>query len=67
MFSAVSERGRKEKSISLIIDTIIQEFSGSNFIFDFEGSMIDSLASFFKSFGAELEEYYNYKKYVLWR
>ncbi len=66
LFSAVNEQGRKEKTISFIIDTVIKEYANSSFVFDFEGSMVDSLASFFRSFGAELEYYYSYKKYTLW-
>ena len=61
LFSAVNEEGRNKNVISLIINSMIKEFSNSNLIFDFEGSMIDSLASFFKSFGSEEEKYYFFR------
>ena len=34
--------------------------SNSKYIFDFEGSMINDIALFFKSFGAEKETYYHF-------
>ena len=65
LFSSTNKIGREKNIISLIIDKIIREFSESDLIFDFEGSMIDNVASFFKSFGTEIEEYYHLKKYQL--
>ena len=47
---------------TLLISNLIQEHQNSNFILDFEGSMIPGVADFFKSFGAEQEIYYLYKR-----
>lgn len=63
LFSAITHQGREQKIITLIIDNVIKYFANSDAIFDFEGSMISSLASFFKSFGAIEENYYHFKKY----
>ncbi len=63
LFSASNHEGRKYKVISVIIDNIIQKFASSNLLLDFEGSIIPSLASYFRSFGAKQETYYHYKKF----
>jgi len=59
LFSASSLEGKKRQSSTLLINTMIKKNSDSHFIFDFEGSMIPGIASFYKSFGAERECYNN--------
>lgn len=44
-----------------IIDDIIQNNAGKNFIIDFEGSEIANVERFIKSFGAQLQPYYHMK------
>ena len=51
--------------MSLLMDHVIKTYAASNYILDFEGSMIKELASFFKSFGAQKEIYFHFKKYRL--
>ena len=65
LFSAVNQVGRDNKAMSLLISRVINEYAESKFIFDFEGSMIKNLASFFKSFGAVEEKYFHFKKFRL--
>lgn len=65
LFSVSTDKGREKNVISLLIDSVIEKYANSKRIFDFEGSMIPGLASFFRSFGATKEEYYHYKKYRL--
>lgn len=65
LFSALNNEGREKQVMSLLIDRVIKENSGSELILDFEGSMIKPIASFFKSFGAVKETYFHYKKYSL--
>jgi hypothetical protein len=48
-----------------ILDSIIKQYSETDYIFDFEGSMVSGIAHFFKSFGAKEEEYFSFKKYVV--
>jgi len=58
LMSAVSQTGRSKQSMTLIIDSVIEKYSNSNYVLDFEGSMIPGIAFFFKSFGAIKENYY---------
>jgi len=62
LFSALNEEGRKKQAMSFLVDFIIQKFANQPVILDFEGSMIHAIASFYRSFGAELEPYYHYRK-----
>ncbi len=65
LFSSVDAEGRTNQAMSLILNDVIKRFESTNFVLDFEGSMIPEIASFFRSFGAVEETYYHYKKYVL--
>lgn len=62
LFSALGEKGRTLNVMSLLINNLISEYANTHYVFDFEGSMMKNIASFFKSFGAEIEHYYHYKK-----
>ena len=57
MFSVMNPEGKKKQIASLIIDEVIEKYSKSEKILDFEGSMIEGVASFYKSFGARKEKY----------
>jgi len=47
---------------ALIVTELIQQFSNSNLLLDFEGSMIPGVAKYYKSFGAKIEMYNFYKQ-----
>lgn len=64
LFSALGEEGKRVQVMSLIIDYVINKYSGQDIILDFEGSMIRGIASFFRSFGAKNIPYYSYEKSV---
>ncbi|AOW21775.1 hypothetical protein [Urechidicola croceus] len=64
MFSAITQEGRDKQIMTSIIDSVIEKYSNTNYIFDFEGSMIPGIAFFFKSFGAKKEIYFTYQKYL---
>lgn len=49
--------GKTSGASHLLIDHFIKEHAGENMTLDFEGSNIESLAFFYKSFGAQLEKY----------
>lgn len=51
LLGAPSQKGLEYKSTHFLIDGIIQLYAGTGFIFDFEGSKIPSVASFYKKFG----------------
>ena len=58
LFSAYNKDLRKLQASSFSINTVIEEYQNLNILLDFEGSNIQSIASFFKSFGPEKENYY---------
>jgi len=62
LFSIMTPIAKKNNITSRTINLVIKEYSNSNYTLDFEGSMILGIASFFKSFGAVSEFYYQYKK-----
>ncbi|GGG89888.1 hypothetical protein GCM10011416_03030 [Polaribacter pacificus] len=65
LFSAMHPKGKQQQVPTLLIDNLIKNHSETAFIFDFEGSMIPTIASFFKSFGAQKETYFLFKKSLL--
>ncbi len=65
LFSSVSKKGREENIMSFIIDSVVEKYAETNYTLDFEGSMIEGIAFFFRSFGAEDEGYYLLEKSLL--
>ena len=63
-FSAISQEGRKYAAIAFLIDNIVKDYSNSNFYFDFEGSDIKNVKSFYEKFGPEKEYYYQIDKVI---
>lgn len=59
---ASNETGKKTSAMFLLIDHLIETYATSNKIIDFEGSMIDGVARFYKGFGAENHPYFILKK-----
>ncbi|MDP6922464.1 MAG: hypothetical protein QGH06_05785 [Lutibacter sp.] len=45
-----------------LVTALLAQYSGQDYVLDFEGSMIDGVADFYKSFGAEREVYYVFKE-----
>lgn len=62
LFSILNSEGREKQAMSLVIDFMIKKFAQQAVIFDFEGSMVNEIASFYRSFGAQLELYYHFRK-----
>ena len=52
LFSGNSAEGKRVQAMTLLIDTVIREYSGSKMILDFEGSDDDGLARFYAGFGS---------------
>lgn len=50
--------GMQNRGMYAIVNEMVKEFSESKMIIDFEGSMIDGVARFYKGFGAVPEDYY---------
>ena len=57
LFSAVSEEGRTNGSMTMIINQFIKQHASSQLTLDFEGSNDANLARFYKSFGAKALTY----------
>lgn len=57
-----SEMGREKGAMTLLMDSLIMQFSGHKMVLDFEGSEIEGIARFFKSFGAEKRNYYKFRR-----
>ncbi len=62
LFSTLNAEGREKQAMSLLIDFIIKKYANQSVILDFEGSMVYEIASFYRSFGAQLEPYYHFRK-----
>ncbi len=57
MMSATFPEGKKLNANAFLLHEVIKEFSGSKYIFDFEGSSIPSIHFFFKKFNPVEENY----------
>ncbi len=53
-----TEEGRENRAMYLILNEIIKEWSDSYMTLDFEGSVIEGVARFYKGFGAQSTDYY---------
>lgn len=59
IMNSTFEAGRKTEANHFLLDQVIKEFAGSNLIFDFEGSDIPGIKSFYEKFGAINQPYYS--------
>jgi hypothetical protein len=62
LFSAIDMQGRRLQAMSYLLSAVIETYSERACIFDFEGSMLPSVAAFFRSFGSQKETYFHLKK-----
>ena len=53
--------GRKVEANYRLVDQLIREFAGRDFVVDFEGSDIPGIAYFYKNFGAVDQPYFFYR------
>lgn len=60
--SGVTEEGKKQGAMHLMFDFFIKKYSGTHFLLDFDGSSVESVARFYKSFGAKDCVYLQLKK-----
>ncbi len=65
LFAATNDMGKKYGATTYLIDSVIRDHSNSETIFDFEGSSIENIASFYKSFGSTKTSYYQYKSGII--
>ncbi len=62
LFSATNSEGMEKRASFGIIDTVIEEFMDKMRFLDFEGSVNENIARFFRGFGATEEYYYSIKR-----
>lgn len=58
--------GRKVHSNHWLLDQILKEFSNQDLLFDFEGSDLPGVKSFYKKFGGPVQPYFHYRRNI-WR
>lgn len=58
-----SALGKEHAAMFLIINSLIEEFSETEMLLDFEGSKIEGIARFYKGFGAQLTPYYLIRRF----
>lgn len=57
MMNTTTDKGRTVAANHFLLDAVIQEFAGSDLVFDFEGSDIQGIQHFYKNFGAVSQNY----------
>lgn len=62
IISCITEEGKKMEANYFLYDKILEEFSSSNLVFDFEGSDIAGVATFYKKMSPQSESY-NFLKF----
>jgi len=61
LFSGNSKEGKEKSAMFFLINHVIQKYSNSNLILDFEGSNQHGLANFYKGFGSVNVPYFSLK------
>lgn len=65
LLNTTTPEGRLRHGNHWLIDQILQEFSGRDLLFDFEGSELEGVKAFYKKFGGHIQPYFQYKRNVL--
>ena len=60
ILNTTTEEGKAKESNPYLLNQVIKEFSGSDIIFDFEGSDIEGIKFFYEKFNAVNEPYFFY-------
>lgn len=61
LINITTETGRKTEANHFLLDSIIREFSGRELLFDFEGSDLPGVKTFYTNFGAVNQPYFMLK------
>lgn len=60
LMNTTTDEGRSKEANHFLLDQVLREFAGSNLLFDFEGSDLPGVKSFYEKFGAVEEPYFYY-------
>ena len=52
LFGATTKEGNRKEAMPIMLDSVVQKFSSSNFTFDLESPEIPSLVKFYQQFGS---------------
>jgi hypothetical protein len=63
LLPASNAEGRKTSAMFLLIDHLIRKNAEKNYLLDFEGSKIESIARLYRGFGAKYHPYYILKRF----
>ena len=58
LFPTTTPQGREQNTMHLLLDLMIQSNANKTMVLDFEGSSVESIARFYKGFGAENRPYF---------
>ena len=58
LMNVTTKAGRQAEANHFLFDSIIKEYSGKDLIFDFEGSDVPGIKSFYKNFGAKNQPFF---------
>lgn len=62
LLPSIDDEGKQAGAGFFMVDYIVRKYAGSGKVFDFEGSMIPSIARFYKSFGAREQTYWRLRR-----
>ena len=57
LFPVSTEQGKQRSVMFMLVDELLRKYAGKAEYFDFEGSMIEGIARFYKGFGANNQPY----------
>jgi hypothetical protein len=60
LMNTTTAAGRKSKANHALLNKTLEEFSGKNIVFDFEGSDLPGVKEFYKNFGPINQPYFHY-------
>ncbi len=60
LMNTTTDDGRSKEANHFLLDEVIKEFSGAELLFDFEGSDLPGVKSFYEKFGAINQPYFYY-------
>jgi len=64
LIPVTTPNGRTQGAMHFLIDQLIQQHAGTDMVLDFEGSSVENIARFYKSFGATEENFFDIRKRI---
>ncbi len=64
LIPVTTPNGRTQGAMHFLIDQLIQQYAGTDRVLDFEGSSVENIARFYKSFGATEENFFDIRKLI---